>query len=404
MTDKIFIVDTETNIKNVGEDAVGKMKASPFHPDNHIVYIGAINETSTSDVNTRKLCGWPISVGDHTYEMLVGHNIKFDLLYMMKDVDNFREHDWPNIQIWDTMLAEYLLSGQTKFYPSLDYCSEKYGGVLKDDRVKDFWDSGVDTEDIPEEIITPYLENDVLNTRLVFREQVKKAKELGMLTLIKTQMQALKATTEMEWNGMCFDLEVAYEQGGDLRDECKDIEVRVQHNLPVSNELQHVINLNSNQQIAAILYGGTIKTTTTQAVLNDDGSEYRYKTGKRKGEVKTKIVVENVAIDGYGLTPPFTTASGLPATSDKALQKLLDESTGTLYASMYDAHDFIEDILTIRKLNKDISTYYVGYSELAWKQPDGTYIIHQNLSHVSTATGRLSCTQPNLQNVTSKEE
>ena len=62
--------------------------------------------------------------------------------------------------------------------------------------------------------------------------------------------------------------------------------------------------------------------------------------------------------------------------------------------------EFIDNVLLYRELQKDLKTYYVGYSDLTW--PDSK--IHCTLNHVSTDTGRLSCSKPNLQNATQVED
>jgi DNA polymerase-1 len=57
-------------------------------------------------------------------------------------------------------------------------------------------------------------------------------------------------------------------------------------------------------------------------------------------------------------------------------------------------------VLEWRALKKEITTYLEGYSKMV--TPDGR--IHATINHCSTATGRQSCTKPNLQNVSGVEE
>jgi len=54
--------------------------------------------------------------------------------------------------------------------------------------------------------------------------------------------------------------------------------------------------------------------------------------------------------------------------------------------------------LLIRKMEKDYSAFYKSTLELLW--PDGC--VHPQYQHTATATGRLSCSKPNLQQVSGK--
>ena len=77
----VVILDLETSINNIGDDAVGAFRASPFHPDNKIVVSATIdlnlNEPNVWSKNFRYIL--PTEMDN----LVVGHNIKFDLLYLM---------------------------------------------------------------------------------------------------------------------------------------------------------------------------------------------------------------------------------------------------------------------------------------------------------------------------------
>ena len=211
---------------------------------------------------------------------------------MMKDIKGFRDNVWPMCQLWDTQLAEYILTGQVKQYANLDGLSEKYGGTLKDDQCKDFCDEGVMTEDIPNEIIIPYLKNDVLNTEIVFKAQYQKAKELGMLELIKVQMTALKATTEMEWNGMHFDKEIAKKYAielGDLKYEAASVCDMEAQTLFPHEFWENRWNMGSTAHVATALFGGEYKYKAQRPILDEDGNTTAYKSGVRSEEHTSEL-------------------------------------------------------------------------------------------------------------------
>ena len=378
---KYEVIDYETNILNVGEEAVGKMKAAPWHPSNKVLYAGTKFHASSRVELSYNVPDIAKNV------LLVGHNIKFDIHYAMMSSATHSIHNFlPTGEIWDTQLAEYLITGQRSTYASLDKCSEKYGGVLKDDRLKkDYWDNNIDTAEIPQEIITPYLENDVLNTELVFLCQYQKAEELGIMPLIVSQMRALKATIEMEYNGMHFDRNRAWLICNDLYPVLKELISEVRSIM----ESYDIVDPNpaSNRDLGLLLFGG--ESTYTMPIEQEDpvtGETKRYKSGTRKGEPVTKNETFSRTVIGIFEGHGTKTASGEWAVGDAAIKDF--------------KHPILEKIKEMRTLSKDIVTYYEGYSNLTWGT---TGLIHHSLNHCSTGTGRLSCTSPNLQNTTTEE-
>jgi len=390
----VLILDLETSIKNRGEDAIGKNKASPFDRNNNIVAAGWKWHNQNIITRYKGMTNEMFGGMGGPLECLVGHNIKFDLLYLLqRDFPHVREWFNEPHTIWDTQLAEYLLSGQTALYPTLDYCAEKRGGTLKDDRIKEYWNEGVDTEDIPKEQLLEYLKHDVKNTEIVFHSQLLEAQQRGMLPLIYSQMKALKATIEMENNGLTFNRQGAYEEAQKL--------ARIQdNNITVAKTFMAIhmpgmtfddINPLSNDQVSAVLFGGGYKLKTDKAVIDDLGEAIVYKTGKRKGEVKTKKALVEMETMGMQADTKYTTPAskaGYYSVDVGVLKKLKGQYAGTIST-------FCKKLLEIRQLSKDINTYYIGYGKLVW--PDGR--IHGKLNHCSTATGRLASSEPNLQNV-----
>jgi hypothetical protein len=141
-----LFVDVETTIHNKGEDAIGKMQASPFSPKNRIVYAGYMIGDRYSLFNPA--LSTKIGVGRNDC-LIVAHNIAFDMLHLMRESPGFLEYMEEGKAIWDTMIVEYLLTGQETKWASLDDLSLKYGGTVKDNRIKEYWNNGVSTEDIP---------------------------------------------------------------------------------------------------------------------------------------------------------------------------------------------------------------------------------------------------------------
>jgi len=419
------VLDLETSIRNSGEDAIGKFRADPFHPENQIVSAGLTGDSGYT--------GWyylPYSQGGwegfgkmlSEYDLWVGQNIKFDLLYLMRCVPNIKEV-LPYKKIWCTQLAEYLLTGQEVMYSKLGVIAPQYGGTSKPDKIKEYWDTvteeypyGVPTEEIPEQELMDYMKGDVMNTELVFKAQYRKALELGMLTLIESQMEALLATTEMAYNGMHFNKPKALEYALQVEDRLKEPLDIVHTHLMVALP-HHDVNPGSTDQVSLYLFGGSYDIPVKVPWLDEEGEKQYIKSGPNKGNLKvrngTDIVLQptlfipderwRVKKEGFYSVDDFVLQQVKARTTDEGLV------------------EFIDALLEVRNYEKELSTYLYGFADLAWpttaggmeEQPDGSvhfeehrtqHYIHGSIGHCGTVTGRTNSSKPNLQNLSGRED
>lgn len=390
------VIDTETTSNNVGEEAVGKFSSNPHSRKNYIHMLGWKNENMPAPMTMNV---GPVSLQScltlpPLHKIIVGHNLRFDLHYLQPYFDIHT--DLNEYFFWDTQLAEYLLLGQQEMYPSLDDVAPRYGGFVKDGEIKAQMEAGVDVRDMNQADLKEYLEGDVFNTEIIFLGQIERAKANGMLPLILSQMDALKATWNMEKNGMKFDQHYANARGMDLAAEemAISIALKLEMHRHFPNELHDQINPASNDHIALMLFGGTYSFVVKEPVMKD-GVHVKYKSGAKKGKLKYKNAKKLYGINGLGLPkiPGEINKKGLHKTNDSVLQQLSKMKLSSK------AREVIEMLLDLRRIKKDYSTYFKGYLDLVWD--DGC--IHGNINHCSTATGRLSSTAPNLQNVSSKD-
>lgn len=103
-------------------------------------------------------------------DILVGFNIKFDIHWLMNIGVTFNNVK----QIWDCQIAEFMLESQNNKYPSLNEALDKYELPRKLDVVKtEYWDKGINTDEIPPDILREYLKGDLIGTEEVFKRQAK---------------------------------------------------------------------------------------------------------------------------------------------------------------------------------------------------------------------------------------
>lgn len=191
--------------------------------------------------------------------------------------------------------------------------------------------------------------------------------------------QDLLVLEEMEWNGQVFDEQLCLTRAEEIQQEIDKI----------TNELNQVypdipINFNSGDQLSAFLYGGTIYEESKKHV-----GFYGPKAQKAGQPKYENIIVEHVL---PRLVEPLKGSNlkkdGYFKTDEGTLRKLKGPA----------AKKFVGPLLRLSELDKLNSTYYRGLpkknKEHNW--PKG--MIHGQFNQVVAQTGRLSSSNPNLQN------
>lgn len=378
------VVDIETTMRC----PIGNNKANPFWPENEIVLMGArkiggpdVGEVKVATYEGSRLKKLKFLAEKYPANLLVGHNIAFDLHTLLQKT----EGPWNlgKLQIWDTQLAEYLLSGQQATYASLDECASRRGGTLKDERISIMFKAGKGADEVPRNMLEDYLDADLKNTETVFYSQYKEAADNGMLPLLWSQMDARLATIEMVNNGLAVDKEFLEKRSAELTTEVAALTLALNDTARAVCD-GHLMEVTSPKQLSTVLFGGTVKWQEREEVGT-------YKNGKPK----FKWVDKETKIKGYGYVPreDWDNANG-SSTADEVLEEIRDN---TIAGSPI--NNFVLNIQTLREKSKQLSTYFEGLQKLIF--PDGR--IHHNLNHCATKTGRLASSEPNLQNQTNGE-
>lgn len=453
--------DVETTIRSSF-----KRKGNPFDPLNFVVMSGhkARDGRVIGDYYGRdaKPADWFTKLLDG-HKLLVGQNIKFDLLYALNDP----EHGAANLKawmawvaaggnVWDCQLAEYLLKGMdpAEHMLSMDEMAPRYGGNVKFDEVKALWEAGVNTDDIDPGLLRRYLcgtfasdgtpleHGDIGNTEMIFKGQLDAARAAGQVKSILMNMGALLCTIEMERNGMAVNLKLGHEQAEALMVKIAGLSVELASYLPA--DLPFDFNWGSNRQKSAIIFGGKIKYAKRVPILNEDGSQaysqmdaphyylngvefiskaeadakgegwkfenlQTFRSGKNAGEYKTKnLKADDLSKPKSRMEDFYYTFARV--TEPKTRWETATEgvwSTGADIISELAERDipFLEVMGKVGALTKDLTTYYIstdpdtGESKGMLTLVQADGIIHHMLNHTSTVTARFSSSNPNLQNL-----
>ncbi len=312
-------------------------------------------------------------------DLIVGFNLKFDL-HWIRNIGI----DISKIKVWDCQLAEFLLSNQQNKYPSLDGAAEKYGFPKKLDVVKiEYWDKGICTSQVPRNILSDYLNQDLILTEQVYERQRAQLQSNGLMPLFRLQCADLLVLEEMEYNGIYFNVEKAREYAGEIHIELNEI----------TKELSKytngtTLNFNSNDHVSALLYGGSIN-------VDDKIPIGVYKSGIKAGQVKYKNIIKEYPLPR--LVEPLKGTETKKSIEGKEYWEVNETVLRKLKLSKQ-ARVVVDLLNKYSELEKLRGTYLNGYSDLIDEMNWPANILHGTLNQCVAITGRLSSSRPNLQN------
>lgn len=329
------------------------------------------------------LDNFPYARGDWYW---VGHNISFDTQFIFNKLDvDIRDY----APLFDTMVAEYLLSGQTEKMASLDRLASIYSLKGKNDIVKEMFKQGIKASEIDKDVLHDYLLQDLDITFNVWKKQLPLLVSKNLLTLFGVQMSALEAYIELEINGLKVDINGLKTAHFTCEQQLNKNHARL-HELLEEMGISCDANPLSNHTISTVVFGAPgIKYTEREKVGV-------YKNGKEK----FKNIEKRWTPAGY-LSPTFFDATkmktGCYDVSDSMLDKVCKAigDASTSYESRI--LEYIEVVRDTRKIQKADSTYFVPLLEAASTSYDGR--VHPSINCAVTNTGRTSSSNPNMQNI-----
>jgi DNA polymerase-1 len=247
-------------------------------------------------------------------------------------------------ELFDTMLAHYVLESDQKH--NMDILAENYLGYAPVSIETLIGKKGKDQgsmRDVPVEQISEYAVEDAdvtLQLKNIFEPELKKIN--GDHIFRGVECPLIPVLAHMEQEGVRLDIPFLKAYSEELEKEIQLLE---------------------------------------KAILADAGTPFNIDSPRQLGQ----ILFEVLKIDDKAKK----TKTGQYATSEDILQKLMDK------------HPIIEKILEFREIRKLKSTYVDSLPEMVHPK---TGRVHTSFMQAVAATGRLSSTNPNLQNIPIRTE
>ncbi len=242
-------------------------------------------------------------------------------------------------ELFDTMIAHYLINPDLQH--GMDYMAETmldYRTIHIEELIGPSGKNQKSMRDLPPTLVYEYACEDADVTMKLYHKLMPQIEQYDMHQLCHDiEMPLIRVLADMEYNGVVLDLQALSDASNVFTERMLAIEREIY-------ELAgHSFNISSPRQVGEVLFG------------------------------EMKIVDK-----------PKKTKTGQYVTSEEELQK---------HASK---HDIIKKILAYRGLKKLISTYIDALPQLVNPR---TGHIHTSFNQAVTSTGRLSSSNPNLQNI-----
>ena len=434
----ITTIDVETSYQKT---EAGGFDPSPFNPNNILVSVGINDEYYFTNHSERidEGCFHKIQkILDET-KILIGHNIKFDLSWLLEAGFTYTGN------VYDTMIAEYVLNRGVRKSLTLLMCCQRRKLDAKDDAVKEYMDRGVSFENIPAEIVEQYGKIDVAITRQLFDSQMadlRTDKHKGLLKTIKVMNEFLIVLTDMERNGINVNLDDLKQVEKEYRAEFAYLKQKIDK-IVYDKMGDTKINLGSPEQLSWLIYSKKPKDKHEWAKIFNTGVDKFTKKNKKRPKfsfAQFRTLVANNSEPIYKTIASQCLHCGgkgvirkikVDGTPYKKYSKC-DEchGEGFVYAKMaklagfnqrprsvYDVSDsgFKTDRITLNKIageaegefkdfidsilrHNAISTYLNTFVEGLQNFTNDNGLLHPKFMQAVTATGRLSSRDPNFQN------
>lgn len=341
------------------------------------------------------------------YDIVAAHNAKFDMNVT---------RGWLNWKkCWCTQVSEYLLNNHSNKNLKLNDLCTKYGESAKLDKVKTMWEAGMDTCEIPVSILQEYCEDDAAKARKIALKQMPLIKKKGLHKVMQLQMEWLDMLSFMETKGVNWDQKAAQKIVDKHSKYSRILESKIRKLIkPYTGG--HELSLTSNDELSALLYGGDIKRREKVPIIKEKNVKvqmpyvFQYANGNKKIKSKWKShpatrVIRMVFRDRYYSIPgmgfkPLKKTEAAKSTDDRKYYKTDKNTLPYLEQSTFIQKAIIALLLKKSSVDKVVSTLFNSTNNTGLMSKIGTDgLLHTNYNQTVTATGRLSSSDPNSQNM-----
>jgi len=295
-------------------------------------------------------------------------------------------------KIWDCQLAEFVLNNQKGAYGSLDDALATYGLESKSDKVKEYWTAGISTEDIPVAVLEEYNVRDVVQIKALFHMQQALMSE-KQKALVYALGEDLRTLADAEFNGIKWDSNAANKKLEALSTKMADINQQLVSYLPPISYGR--FNWDSGDCVSALLYGGTL------SFLYSIPEDSVYQSGPNKGQPYTKNRwYDESVVFPKRFTPLEKTEVKKTKDNPSASTRFYQVDDPTLAQLKTRSSENKELIRLLRerskllKIAEMIESINKKRAELNWQDD----LLHAQFNQNVAITGRLSSSNPNMQN------
>ena len=434
----ISTIDVETSYQKTEQ---GGMDPLPFNPKNILVSVGINDEYYFTNHSERvdEGCYYKIQAILDQTTLLIGHNIKFDLTWLLEAGFKY------NGRVYDTMIGEYVLNRGIRKSLTLEMCCRRRRIGSKDDTIKEFMDRGVSFENIPKDIVEEYGRIDVEITRKLFDSQMddlRLEKNRGLLRTVKMMNEFLLVLTNMERNGIHVNLTTLESVEKQYRAEFSYLRQKIDK-IVYEKMGDTKINLASPEQLSWLIYSKKPKDKEVWCKLFNIGIDKQTNKNKKRpqfsrikfrelvrnntemihktvaeqcGSCKGKGVIRKIKVDGtpfkkyskcsvcdgdgytysqlakiagFNQRPRsvYDTAEAGFRTDRITLSKIVGEAEGEL-------KEFIDAVIRHNSIDTYLHTFVNGIKSFT----NENSMLHPKFMQAVTATARLSSRDPNFQN------